>query len=72
MKTLLRLVRREPVLFTTLVQTGISLVTAFGLNLTAEQQAAILAFTGAVLALCARRLTVPVHRPPVKKKVEEI
>ena len=47
-------IRTEPVLVTALVQTALTLVAAFGLDLTAEQVAGIIAFTGAILAFVAR------------------
>jgi hypothetical protein len=47
-------IRTEPVLVTALVQTALTLVAAFGLDLNAEQVAGIIAFTGAILAFVAR------------------
>lgn len=56
----MNIVRSEPVAFYGLVQALIGLVSAFGLRLSAEQTAAILAVTSCVLALVARRRVTPV------------
>lgn len=50
---------REPVLVYAVVQALLGLVAAFGLHLSAEQIASILAVTGAVLALITRRNVTP-------------
>jgi uncharacterized protein (DUF697 family) len=52
---------REPVLFLTVVQTVVTLVVSFGLDLTAEQAGAIIATTAAVLGLIARTRVTPVE-----------
>lgn len=52
-------IRSEPVLVTGLVQAVIGLIVAFGVGLTGEQTAAILAVTAAVLALVARSKVTP-------------
>jgi hypothetical protein len=49
----------EPVVITSLIQSGIALGIAFGLTVTPEQLAAIMAFTGTVLAFLARALVTP-------------
>jgi hypothetical protein len=49
----------EPVLVTTLVQTILILAVSFGLDVTKEQTAAILALSGAILALVARQNVTP-------------
>ena len=51
---------REPVMFLTVVQTAIALVVAFGLDLSAEQVGAIVAFSASVLGLIARSQVTPV------------
>jgi hypothetical protein len=52
-------VRHEPVLILAAVQAAITLVVAFGLDLTSEQVGAIVTFTGAVLSVIARRKVTP-------------
>jgi hypothetical protein len=49
----------EPVIVASVVQSGLALGMAFGLHLTPEQIASILAFTGTVLALLARAAVTP-------------
>jgi hypothetical protein len=51
---------REPVLVLAFVQTAVALVAAFGLNLSAEQVAGIMAFAAAVLGLVVRSRVSPV------------
>jgi hypothetical protein len=67
MQFLVDLWRREPVRIIGFVQTAVILAVAFGLNLTADQQAAILAFVAAILALLGaevgRSQVTPVARP---------
>jgi hypothetical protein len=50
---------REPVAIMYLVQTGIALGVAFGFDLTPEQMAGILAFTGALLTVFTRTQVTP-------------
>lgn len=50
---------REPVMFLAVVQTGLALLLAFGVDLTKEQVGAILAFTAAVLGFVVRRKVSP-------------
>jgi uncharacterized membrane protein (UPF0136 family) len=57
MQGLLDLWRREPALITGFVQAILVLAVAFGLNVTVEQQGAILAFTAAALALVGAGIT---------------
>ena len=52
--------KTEPVLSLGLVQTGVALVCAFGLDLTGEQVGAIAAFSAAGLSLIARQKVTPV------------
>jgi hypothetical protein len=52
---------REPVLFYGLVNALIALVCAFGLDLSPEQIAGILAVTSTGLALITRRVVTPVE-----------
>lgn len=60
MKTLIERLRNEPVLLTTLVQAVLTLVVAFGLNLSTAQNIAILGVTTAGLAIFARSKVAPV------------
>jgi hypothetical protein len=53
------LFRDEPVLILAAVQAAITLVVSFGLSLEPEQIGAIVAFTGTVLSLIARRRVTP-------------
>ena len=55
---------REPALILAAVQAAIALVVAFGLDLTGEQVAGILAVSAAVLGLVVRSKVTPVA-PPV-------
>ena len=55
-----RVFGREPVLWLALVQGTITLVVAFGLDLSAEQVGAIVLFTGSVLNVIARSFVTPV------------
>ena len=52
-------IRREPVLATALIQAVLTLVVAFGLELSPEQIGAVLAVTAAVLGLVARSQVTP-------------
>lgn len=54
-----KILGREPVLILTAVQAAVVLVAAFGLKLSAEQVAAITAFTAAVLGVLARSKVTP-------------
>ena len=56
--------KREPALFSGLVNSVIALVVSFGLQLTADQIGAIMAVTSAVLALVTRRQVAPVKPSP--------
>lgn len=51
---------REPVALMALIQAVIGLLTAFGLDWTAEQVAAVLTLSAAVLAVIFRRKVTPV------------
>lgn len=55
----MRIFDREPVLVMALVQTAIALATSFGLDLTADQTATLLAFSAAVLSFVARKKVTP-------------
>ena len=59
MSGLMNLIRTEPVLIVSLVQSAIGVGTAFGLGWTAEQVAIILSFTGTLLAVIARMMVTP-------------
>jgi hypothetical protein len=52
---------REPVLILAAIQAAIALVAAFGLQLSAEQIAALVAFSAAVLGVIARQKVTPVE-----------
>jgi hypothetical protein len=54
-------IRREPVAFQAVVQMALAFGCAFGLKLTAEQTAASLALSAAVLAFFTRRAVSPVR-----------
>jgi hypothetical protein len=54
-------IKAEPALVAGLVQAVLTLVVAFGLDLSTEQVAAILTVTGAVLALVVRSQVTPVN-----------
>lgn len=56
-------IRREPALVVGLVQAILALVVAFGLDLSGEQTAAILAVTAAVLAFVVRSQVTPTQGP---------
>ena len=51
---------REPAAFLSLVSAGISLVTAFGFDLSGEQVGAIMAFTAVVVGFITRSKVAPV------------
>jgi len=51
---------REPVLILAAIQAAIALVAAFGLQLTGEQIATLVAFTAAALGVVARQRVTPV------------
>ena len=57
-------IRTEPAILSALVAAVIALVTAFGLDLTAEQVASIMAVTVAVLALFVRSAVTPTASLP--------
>ncbi len=50
---------REPVLILAVVQAVLGLIAAFGLDLTAEQVAAVMAVTAALLGFVARSRVSP-------------
>ena len=56
-------IRREPVLVTGLIQAALVLAVSFGLDLSNEQTAGILAVAAALLALVARSRVTPVSTP---------
>lgn len=61
-------IKNEPVLATALVQAVLILGVNFGLDLTDGQQAAILGFAAAVLALVARSQVVPTRNVDLATK----
>ena len=54
---------REPALILGLIQAGIALAVGFGLNLTGDQVALIMAFSSAVVAVITRTVSTPVASP---------
>lgn len=58
-KSAVERIREEPVAVVYFVQTGLGLLLAFGVALTAGQVSAVLAFTGAALWLFVRAKVVP-------------
>ena len=61
---MLDLIRREPALVAALVNTLIGAAVLFGLDLTVEQSAAIVAVANAVLALVVRSQVTPTAKAP--------
>lgn len=57
------LIKNEPVALQGLLQAGLALAMAFGLNLDAHKQGAILAFTAALLGFITRQVVTPVANP---------
>ncbi len=57
---MLNLIKARPVLFYGLVVSAIALVSAFGVDLSAEETGAITAFVAAALAFLTQRFTTPV------------
>jgi hypothetical protein len=57
--------KREPALIAGLIQAILALAVAFGFDLTSEQVGAILAVTGALLAVVVRQQVTPVADPRV-------
>lgn len=55
---------REPVMWLAIVQTGLALAAGFGLHLTGEQIALIMAFSAAVLGFVARSQVTPTETLP--------
>jgi len=66
MSSILAKINDEPVLAFALFQALIGLGGAFGLNLSAEQNAALLTVTGAVLAIVCRGRVSPVTNTTTK------
>jgi len=56
-------IRQYPVRYYALVVAAIQLGTAYGLNVSAEQNAAIMAVVAAVLSLVAENFTKPADNP---------
>lgn len=57
-------IKNEPVLVLGVVQAAVALAAAFGLDLTGEQVATIVAFSAALLSLIARRQVTPTRKLP--------
>jgi hypothetical protein len=64
MSQIIERIKNEPVLICTLIGAVMYLLTTFGINVTADQQKAILAVTVAVLAIVARQAVVPARTLP--------
>lgn len=60
MTALWRLITREPVRTQGVVQAFVALLTAFGLQWSAEQVGAVMAFTAVLLAWVTREMVTPV------------
>jgi len=60
---------RNPILFYALVQSLLGLFLAFGIQLSAEQIAAILSVTNVILALISNSMVMPL--PIAQQKIEE-
>lgn len=60
--TIVERIRNEPVLVSTLIGAVIALFVAFGVDLSTEQTAAILAVVAAVLAIVARQQVTPTNK----------
>ncbi|MCB9377070.1 MAG: hypothetical protein H6515_14540 [Microthrixaceae bacterium] len=69
--TIAQRIAREPALVAGLVQSLIALFVAFGLDLTADQIATILAVTAAVLALVTRALVSPAAEVVAQQRPDE-
>jgi hypothetical protein len=50
---------REPVMFLSVIQAGLALGMGFGMHLTTEQMALVMAFSAAVLGLITRTQVTP-------------
>lgn len=59
MSVLIERIRNEPVLVYTVIGAGLVLLTEFGINVTDSQQAAIIGFVVALMALVARSKVTP-------------
>ena len=60
LRLLFKQIRREPVMFQSLVQASLALLTGFGVfNVTENQMGLILAFTAALLAFITRSVVTP-------------
>jgi hypothetical protein len=57
-----RIFNREPVLFTAVIQSVLTLAVSFGLNMTADQIGTIVAVTAAILGVIARSQVTPVQQ----------
>ena len=62
MNQIIERIKDEPVLVCTLIGAIMYLLTTFGVNVTADQQKAILAVTVAVLAFVARQQVKPTRK----------
>lgn len=56
---------REPAMIAAMVQAGLALVVAFGVDLSAEQLAALVAVSAALFGLLTRQAVVPTAKVPV-------
>lgn len=62
--------KREPALFLGLINSILALVAAFGVGLSADQTATILAVSSALLALLTRQAVTPTFKVQNYSKVE--
>lgn len=54
-----KIFNREPAMFLALIQSGLALAVGFGLHLTSEQMALIMAFSAALVGFITRSQVVP-------------
>jgi len=62
MSQIIERIRNEPVLVCTVIGAAMYLLTTFGVNVTPDQQKAIMGLTVAVLALVARSKVTPANQ----------
>jgi hypothetical protein len=74
MKSIFKLIKKEPVAFQAVVQTGLALSVAFGTSLSSGQVGAIMAFTAALLAFITRRAVNPTDSddPPIDHSAQRV
>ena len=62
MKATWERILNEPVMILALIEAGLALAIGFGLNLTVEQLALVVAFSAALLGLLARSQVTPIRK----------